>query len=328
MGAPEAGALTEAFEAERRGLLAHAYRMLGAFHEAEDVVQETYVRALRGWGSFERRSSVRTWLYRIATNVSLNVIEDRERRALPPRFEPFPADPLDVVTERESVRLAFVAGLRHLAPRQRAVLLLREVLTLSAAETGDVLGMSVPAVKSALQRARARLAEVAPARDDVLDASSPRARELLAAYMAAWEASDPGAFREVLRADAAIDPVGAPVSYTGREACLAFATPSMGVPGEWRMAPAEANGQPAAVAWFRGEPYGVAVLTVAEDGIVVITLFGDPSLAETFAPEGEPRAGRSTPPAPSAATRPVRAARSATSPVVQVRASTRRRASS
>ena len=289
MGAPEAGALTEAFSGERRGLLAHAYRMLGAYHEAEDVVQDTYVRAVRGWAAFEGRSSVRTWLYRIATNVCLTAIEGRERRALssglaPPAagLEPFPTDPADVVTARESVRLAFVAGLQHLAPRQRAVLLLREVLAFSAAETGEALGMSVPAVKSALQRARARLAEAAPARDDVLDATSPRARELLARYLAAWEAADADAFREVLRVDAAIEPVGAGVSYSGRVACLAFATPSLGTAGEWRMVATEANGQPAALAWFRGEPFGVAVLTVAVDGILVITLFGDPKLVETF----------------------------------------------
>jgi RNA polymerase sigma-70 factor (ECF subfamily) len=293
MGAPGAGALTEAFEAERRGLLAHAYRMLGAYHEAEDVVQDTYVRALRGWEAFERRSSVRTWLYRIATNVCLTVIEGRGRRALSlgldpddlgQWIQPLPTDPVDLVTARESVRLAFVAGLQHLAPRQRAVLLLREVLAFSATETGEALGMSVPAVKSALQRARARLAEAAPARDDVLDACSPRARELLAGYMAAWEASDAHAFREVLRADAAIEPVGSGTSYAGLEACLAFATPAMGAAGEWRMVATEANGQPAAVVWFRGEPYGVVVLTVAEDGIVAISLFGDPSLAGTFEP--------------------------------------------
>ena len=294
MGAPEAGALTEAFEAERRGLLAHAYRMLGAYHEAEDVVQDTYVRAVRGWETFEWRSSLRTWLYRIATNVCLNMIEGRGRRALSSglgpddlglELEPFPTDPADLVIARESVRLAFVAGLQHLTPQQRAVLLLREVLTFSAAETGEALGMSVPAVTSTLQRARARLAEAAPARDDVLDAASPRARALLAGYMAAWEASDADAFRDVLRADAAIEPVGSPTSYAGREACLAFATPAMGAPGEWRMVATEANGQPAAVAWFRGEPFGLAVLTVAQEGIVAITLFGDPKLAETFTPK-------------------------------------------
>jgi RNA polymerase sigma-70 factor (ECF subfamily) len=294
MGASDAGDLTEAFERERRGLLAHAYRMLGTFHEAEDVVQDTYVRALRGWETFQRRSSLRTWLYRITTNVCLNVLGGRGRRALSlglgpddvgPLLEPFPTDPADLVTARESVRLAFMAGLQHLTPRQRAVLLLREVLTFSAAETAETLDMSVPAVKSTLQRARARLAEAAPARDDLLDAASPRARELLAGYMAAWEASDADAFREVLRADAAIEPVGSRTSYSGREACLAFATPAMGAAGQWRMVATEANGQPAAVAWFRGDPYGVAVLTVADDGIVAITLFGDPKLAETFTPK-------------------------------------------
>ncbi|XVU20847.1 sigma-70 family RNA polymerase sigma factor [Actinoplanes sp. CA-054009] len=274
MSAPAAGTLTVEFEAERRGLLAQAYRMLGSFHEAEDAVQEAYLRALRGWAGFQGRSSVRTWLHRIVTNVCLTVIEGRGRDVAGPGIEPFPTDPADLVTARESVRLAFVAGLQHLAPRQRAVLLLREVLAFSAAETGEALDMTVPAVKSALQRARARLAEVAPERDDVLDASSPRARELLAAYMAAWETSDAGAFREVLRADAAIDPVGAPGSYAaGREACLAFAGPAMGRAGEWRMTATEANGQPAAMAWFREEAYGLVVLTVTEEGILVVTLF-------------------------------------------------------
>jgi RNA polymerase sigma-70 factor, ECF subfamily len=294
MGTPDAGALTEAFERERRGLLAHAYRMLGASHEAEDVVQDTYVRALRGWESFEWRSSLRTWLYRIATNVCLTMIEGRGRRVvltgLDPDeggspLEPFPTDPADLVITRESVQLAFVAGLQYLTAQQRAVLLLREVLAFSAAETGEALGMSVAAVKSTLQRARARLAEAAPARDDVLDAASPRARELLAGYMAAWEASNADAFRDVLRADAAIEPVGSPTAYAGLEACLAFATPAMGAAGDWRMVATEANGQPAAAVWFHGEPFGVVVLTVAADGIVAITLFGDPALTETFAPK-------------------------------------------
>ncbi|WP_238547122.1 sigma-70 family RNA polymerase sigma factor [Actinoplanes friuliensis] len=280
----EAVSLTEAFEAERRGLLAHAYRMLGAFHEAEDVVQDTYVRALRGWKTFEGRSSVRTWLYRIATNVCLTVLDGRGRRALLTGLVPddlevwVAADPGDLITDRESVRLAFVAGLQHLAPRQRAVLLLREVLAFSAAETGVALGMSVPAVKSALQRARSRLAEVAPTRDDVLDVSSPRARELLDGYMTAWEASDADAFRDLLCADASIEPVGAHSSYAGREACLAFATPSMGAAGDWRMAPTEANSQPAASVWFRGEPWGLAVLTIVQEGIRAVTLFPNQEL--------------------------------------------------
>ena len=298
MGTPEAGPLTEAFEQERRGLHAHAYRMLGAFHEAEDVVQDTYLRALRGWPAFEHRSSVRTWLYRIATNACLSALEGRGRRALPSGLgpatddpaappdplgaaawlEPFPADPADVVTAREGVRLAFIAGLQVLPPRQRAVLLLRDVLAFSAAEAGEALDLTVPAVKSALQRARARLDEAAPRRDEVLEPTSPRARELLAEYMAAWEAADAEAFRKVLRADAAIEPVGSRTWFAGRDTCVAFAAPSMGEPGDWRMVATTANAQPAAAAWFRGQPFGLAVLTPTADGIAAVTLFPDPSL--------------------------------------------------
>jgi RNA polymerase sigma-70 factor (ECF subfamily) len=285
--------LTGAFERERRGLLAHAYRMLGSFHEAEDAVQDTYLRAARGWEGFERRSSVRTWLYRIATNACLSALDGRGRRALPSGLgpatddpaappdpldatawiEPFPGDPADVVTAREGVRLAFIAGLQLLPPRQRAVLLLRDVLAFSAAEAGEALDLSVPAVKSALQRARARLDEAAPNRDEVLEPSSPRARELLAQYMAAWEASDPEAFRRVLRADAAIEPVGSRTWFAGRDVCVGFAAPSMGAPGDWRMVAATVNDQPAAAAWFHGERFGTAVLTVTAVGIQAVTLF-------------------------------------------------------
>jgi RNA polymerase sigma-70 factor, ECF subfamily len=288
--------LTGAFERERRGLLAHAYRMLGSFHEAEDVVQDTYLRAARGWDGFEGRSSVRTWLYRIATNACLSALDGRGRRALPSGLgpatddpaappdpldapawiEPFPQDPADVVTAREGVRLALIAGLQLLPPRQRAVLLLRDVLAFSAAEAGEVLDLSVPAVKSALQRARARLDEAAPNRDEVLEPSSPRARELLARYMAAWEASDPEAFRRVLRADAAIEPVGSRTWFAGRDVCIAFTAPSMGSPGDWRMVAAAVNDQPAAEAWFRGERFGTAVLTVTAVGIQAVTLFAGP----------------------------------------------------
>jgi RNA polymerase sigma-70 factor (ECF subfamily) len=298
MGTAEAGVLTSAFERERRGLLAHAYRMLGSYHEAEDVVQDSYLRALHGWSGFQQRSSIRVWLYRIATNVSLTALDGRGRRALPSGLgaddpiekdawiEPLPADPADVVTGRESVRLAFIAGLQYLTARQRAVLLLREVLMFPAAEVAEMLGLSVPAVKSALQRARARLDEVAPSREDVLEPDDPRAREQLERYMSAWQAGDPEAFRRVLRADAAIEPVGSRTWYAGRNACLAFAGPSMGEPGDWRMAPVEANGQPAVLAWWHGEPFGVAVLTPAAGGISRVTLFADPALLHLFQQPG------------------------------------------
>jgi RNA polymerase sigma-70 factor (ECF subfamily) len=271
---------TDVFERERRGLTAHAYRMLGAWDEAEDVVQETYLRAVRGWPGFGQRSSVRTWLYRIATNACLTALDGRGRRALPSGsvgadgwIGPFAADPADSVTDLETVRLAFVAGLQYLPPRQRAVLLLREVLAFSAAETGEILDLSVPAVKSALQRARHRLDEVAPRRDDVLEPSDPRARELLDRYMAAWAAADPVAFRDLLREDASIEQAGSSTWASGRDTCLAFATPAMGAPGDWQMTPTVVNGQPAARARWHGHPYGMAVLTPTPSGILTITLF-------------------------------------------------------
>jgi RNA polymerase sigma-70 factor (ECF subfamily) len=304
MAATQAGALTldEHLARERRGLLAHSYRMLGSWDEAEDAVQETSLRAWRGWDTFQNRSSVRVWLYRIATNTCLSALAGRDRRALPSGLgapaddpaappdvappeawiQPYQEDPASVVTGRESVRLALIAGLQYLPPKQRAVLLLREVLAFSAVEVAEMLDTTVPAVKSTLQRARARLDEVAPSRDDVLEPASPRARELLDLYMAAWERSDAAAFEKVLRADAFIEPVPSRTWFAGRRTCLAFAVPSMGAPGDWRMVPAVVNDQPAALAWFRGEPFGLAVLTATPDGIAGITLFGDPGLVARF----------------------------------------------
>jgi RNA polymerase sigma-70 factor, ECF subfamily len=300
-------ALTDEFERERRGLLAHAYRMLGSWDEAEDAVQETYLRAWRGRDAFEHRSSVRVWLYRIATNACLTALSGRARRALPSGLggpatdpaadadlagpdawiQPVPTslitpDPAADVVTRESVRLAFIAGLQYLPPRQRAVLLLREVLAFSAAEVAAALDTTVAAVKSSLQRARARLDEVAPSRDDVGEPSEPRARELLDLYMAAWERSDAAAFERVLRADAALESVPSRAWYAGKRTCVAFASRFLAEPGAWRMAATSANGQPAAVAWFHGEPFGVAVLTPAPDGVARITVFGDPGLVARF----------------------------------------------
>jgi RNA polymerase sigma-70 factor, ECF subfamily len=311
MVATETEALTSHFAAERRALLAHSYRMLGSWDEAEDAVQETYLRAWRGWSGFAGRSSVRVWLYRIATNACLTALAGRGRRALPSGLggpsddpagppdvagpdtwiQPIPtsllvADPAAVVTARESVRLALIAGLQYLPPRQRAVLLLREVLAFPAAEVAEMLGMTVVAVKSTLQRARARLDEVSPVRDDVAEPTEPRSRELLERYMAAWERSDVAAFQEILRADASLETVPARTWYAGKRTCVDFVRPFFGAPGDWRMVPTGANGQPAAATWFRGEPYGLAVLTPAPDGIARLTVFGDPALAGRFAGEG------------------------------------------
>jgi RNA polymerase sigma-70 factor (ECF subfamily) len=308
MVAVEAQALTEHLERERRGLLAHSYRMLGSWDEAEDAVQETCVRAWRGWDGFEHRSSVRVWLYRIATNACLSEMRGRERRALPsglggpatdPQAEPelagpetwiqpiptslVSSDPATDVLAREDVRLALIAGLQYLPPRQRAVLLLREVLAFSSAEVAQMLDTTVVAVKSTLQRARARLEQASPTRDDVLEPSDERARELLNLYLAAWERSDPDAFERVLRADATLEGVPSRTWFAGKRTCVAFASQFLGSAGDWRMIPSSANGQPAARSWFRGEPFGLAVLTPAADGIAAITLFTDPHWVGRFA---------------------------------------------
>ncbi|MEV4513878.1 RNA polymerase subunit sigma-70 [Dactylosporangium sp. NPDC049525] len=290
--------LTDQFERERRGLLAHSYRMLGSWDEAEDAVQEAYLRAFRAWPAFEERSSVRVWLYRIVTNACLTALTGRSRRALPsglatdpaesgPWIQPIPtalvaADPATEVVAREGVRLAFVAGLQFLPARQRAVLLLREVLAFPAADVARMLDISVPAVKSALQRARARLAEVAPSPERITEPSDPRTRELLDLYMAAWENADPAAFERVLRTDAVLELLPSGVRADGNAACIAVAAPSMDTPGAWRMEPTSANGQPAALVWWHGEPAGVAVLTPAVDGIAVVSVFADPDLVARF----------------------------------------------
>jgi RNA polymerase sigma-70 factor, ECF subfamily len=215
----------------RRELLAHCYRMLGSLDEAEDLVQETYLRAWRAFERFEGRSSVRSWLYRIATNACLSVLDHAWRKVVPsglmdpgddpyalpsadpdlPSVQPIPdtlvetesPDPAVIVAARESLRLALIAGLRYLPARQRAVLILRDVLAFRAAEVAGMLGTSVPAVKSLLQRARATLDEAAPIADQVIEPPDPRARDLLTRYMAAFEKSDAAALQKILCDDVA-----------------------------------------------------------------------------------------------------------------------------
>jgi RNA polymerase sigma-70 factor, ECF subfamily len=314
----DGGEFSRQTEPFRRELLAHCYRMLGSLHEAEDAVQETYIRAWRSYGEFEARSSLRTWLYRIATNVCLSALRRPGRRVLPsglgaatpdPRasladagpdvmwLEPIPdalvtagsGDPATVVTARESLRLALIAALQFLPARQRAVLILREVLGFPAAEVAAMLGTSTAAVKSALQRARARMDEAAPAADELTEPTDPRARALLDRYIAAFENSDPETLVAALRADAALEMVGTPTWFSGIRTCLPFMDTPMvlGSAGEWRMIPVMANGQPATVTYRRGpdgvyRAYGVAVLTVAAAGITRIVVFGDPGLVTRF----------------------------------------------
>jgi RNA polymerase sigma-70 factor (ECF subfamily) len=290
----------------RRELRAHCYRLLGSADEAEDLVQETYLRAWRSYASFEGRSSLRVWLYRIATNACLTALDQRGRRALPsglgapatdPDAPPTPAadgtawltplpdalvtpdsaDPATVVATRESLRLALIASLQYLPPRQRAVLILREVLSFPAAEVATMLGTTVPAVKSMLQRARATLDRELPTADRFLEPTDPRARELLAQYVAGFEHADTAALERALRADAAIELVGTATWFAGRTTCLPFLAATIGGPGAWRMLPTLANGQPAAAAYYRAgggyRAFGIGVLTVTVGGIERITVF-------------------------------------------------------
>ena len=306
-------------EQYRRELIAHCYKMVGSLHEAEDIVQETYLRAWRSQESFEGRSSLRTWLYRIATNQCLNALGSGRRRALPSGLfapghdpdvpmspaggdrlwlEPFPdfnvvpdgsKDPADVVVARSSLRLALVASLQHLPPRQRAVFILREGLGYPATEVAEMLEMSVAAVKSALQRARARLAAVAPTTDDLVEPDSPGARAILDRYMDAFERADVEAMNELLRSDAKLELVPSDVWFRGKVTCVGHLRARvMTEPGHYRMLPTIANGQPAAVAYHRRaigdefRPFAIAVLTVDRRRITAITIFADPALVTRF----------------------------------------------
>src|SRR3984957_16372717 len=229
--------LTEPF---RRELLAHCYRMLGSVDDAEDVVQETYLRAWRAYDGFEGRSSVRTWLYQIATNTCLTARQHRTRRALPSGLggpgedhdagsgldwlQPMPdalvtgeaEDPAVIAVARDSLRLALIASFQYLPPRQRAVLLLREVLAFPAEDVARMLGTTTVAVKSALQRARARLSDVAPAQ--VAEPSGPAARAVLDQYIAACETADAAALEQLLRRDAVLEMPPSSVWFSGGEA--------------------------------------------------------------------------------------------------------------
>ena len=304
-------------EPYRRELLAHCYRMLGSVHDAEDLVQETYLRAWRAYDRFEERSSLRTWLYRIATTACLTALESRNRRPLPsglgapsadpeaelaqqpevPWLEPIPdamvggdpADPATIVTSRESIRLALIAALQHLPPRQRAVLILREVLKWKAAEVAELLNTTPTAVNSVLQRARAQISLVGPTEDAVTEPTSPGQRELLKRYVAAFEAYDIDGLVELFSADVVweMPPFTGWYQTPGAIGRLvATQCPAQG-PGDMRLIPTEANGQPAFGMYMRdsdGEHHAfqLHVVHVTAAGIDHVAAFFDTSLFATF----------------------------------------------
>lgn len=317
-------------EPYRPELLAYCYRMLGSVHDAEDAVQETFVRAWRGYERFEGRSSLRRWLYAIATRACLTALETRARRPLPsglgapaedhrapvaggessvPWLQPVPdallggmpgpTDPAAVVAGRAGVRLAFIAALQYLPARQRAVLTLRDVLAFRTAEVADLLDTSVDAVDAALRRARARLARVAPVAEDLAEPAGAEPRALIDDYVRAFTSADPDGLVALLRADARMEMPPIPTWFTGREAVVGFLAARVLHPGLWRLRPTRANGQPAFVVHrvtaAGAEPYGVQVLTLAGGRIARITAFNDPALVTTF--ESGATAGRRTEPA-------------------------------
>jgi hypothetical protein len=175
-----------------------------------------------------------------------------------------------------------IAGMQALPATQRAVLLLRDVLAFPAADVATMLDTSVAAVKSSLQRARARMAEVAPSPDDVVEPTAPEARRLLDAYVLAFETADVEVLTAVLRADATLELLPGRAWYAGKVACSRVLADAVGSPGDWRMDRTVANGQPAVTAYLRGQPLGVAVLDIRRDAIAGIAVFGDPALVERF----------------------------------------------
>lgn len=298
-----------AAEPHRRELLAHCYRMTGSLHDAEDLVQETYLRAWKAYSGFKGDSSLRTWLYRIATNTCLTSLEGRKRRPLPsglgtpsadpaaelverhevPWLEPLPdgPDPSQIVENRESVRLAFIAALQHLSPRQRAVVVLRDVLAWKAAEVAEAIGTSTAAVNSLLQRARAQLDAVGP-EDALADPDSPETRERLARYIAAFENYDIDSLVKMFTAEAIWEMPPFDGWYRGPQAIgslIHLQCPAQGA-GDMRLLQATANGQPAAAMYMREgdthEPFQLHVVDFTANGVARVVAFLDTSLFTKF----------------------------------------------
>ena len=303
--APEVMAQLEPYRVELTG---HCYRMLGSAFEAEDAVQETFVRAWRAFDRFEGRAALRSWLYRIATNVCLNMLASSQRRARPMDLrpsstadsplpaplpetawlEPMPdsrvvpagGDPAEVAVARESVRLAFVAALQHLPPRQRAVLILREVLRWSAEEVAELLGSTVASVNSALQRARATLAAGTVSLDRPSEPMSEAHRALLGRYVDAFERYDMDALTALLREDAtwSMPPYDLWLQ-THLDIVKWCLGPGIACRGS-RLIATEANGSPA-FGHYKPDPNGgysawsLQVLEVSGDRIDGITFFLD-----------------------------------------------------
>jgi RNA polymerase sigma-70 factor, ECF subfamily len=307
--------LTDPFRAE---LLAHCYRMLGSVHDAEDQVQETLIRAWRSYGEFEGRASLRTWLYKIATNACLRALENRGRRPLPsglgapgadpdgplaagqievPWLEPIPdvlvqanpADPASVVASRASLRLALIAALQYLPARQRAVLILRDVLQWRASEVAGLLETTPTAVNGLLLRARARIEQAGLTQDEIREPAETSQRALLDRYAAAFENADASALSRLLREDATFEMPPMLTWFAGADRISRFfGSQVLGQPGDFKLVAIAANGQPGFACYLLGRDgrhhaHALHVLTADHVAIAHIVSFNQPELFAAFA---------------------------------------------
>jgi RNA polymerase sigma-70 factor, ECF subfamily len=311
----DATAVELGFEEYRRELTGYCYRMLGSAFEAEDAVQETLVRAWRSFDSFEGRAALRSWLYRIASNVCFDMLKGRQRRAMPidltepgrgdgvvggtlpehvwigpipdSRVVPETDDPAERAVARESVRLAFVTALQHLPPRQRAVLILREVLRWKATEVAELLDTTVVSVNSALQRARATLVERRVSADTASEPDDEAQRMLLARYVDAFERFDIDAIVSLLHADATMMMPPYPLWMRGATEYGKFLHGAGSACRGSRLAPIAANGVPAFAQW-RPSPDGgytawsIHTVEVSDGRIAAIDFFVDADLFPLF----------------------------------------------
>jgi RNA polymerase sigma-70 factor, ECF subfamily len=295
----------------RSELSAHCYRMLGSIHDAEDALQDALLRAWRALDRFEGRSSLRSWLYTIATNVCLRAIERRPKRVLPIDYGPAATDPHGPLAgplvesvwvdpypspdaryeQRESVELAFIAALQHLPARQRAVLILRDVLGFSGAEVATALDTTPASVYSLLQRAHATLADRLPDRSQqatLRALGDEQLRALVDRYVDAWAQGDVDTIAGMLTDTATLAMPPTAAWLRGRDAIAAFlrAAPLDGS-RHWRLVPTSANGQPAMGVYLLDRsgahlPYGVTLLSLRGASIAEVDIFRDPSAPERF----------------------------------------------
>ncbi|MFL6075201.1 MAG: sigma-70 family RNA polymerase sigma factor [Mycobacteriales bacterium] len=305
----------ELVDPHRRELLVYCYRMLGSLHDAEDLVQDTMLRAWRARDSYDSgRASLRTWLYRIATNACLTALAGADRRVLPsdvvepaaelrwpspagreaPWLEPLPAvmaaglpeDPAAVIATRDSVRLAFVVALQRLPARQRAVLILRDVLAIPAAEVAETLGTSVASVNSALQRARARLAELAPEQDATSTPADAGARAIVEKYLEAFVAGDMTTLVSLMRSDIELEMPPVDTWYSGRALVSGFFA-GRAVPYRFRARVVGVNASLGFAAYRADGSGGYAAnhlqhLTIVDGQVTRVVAFLDPALFRSF----------------------------------------------